>query len=105
MFILREKDVEKYLSKRVRQVGGEVRKVSWIGRRGAPDRLILLPGKTIWAELKGTSGRLAPHQAREIARLEAAGCVVWILWTKEDVDAAIKNITGADSAGSSAGGG
>ena len=82
-----------------------MRKVSWIGRRGAPDRLILLPGRVIWAELKGTGGRLAPHQAREIARLEAAGCVVWILWTTEDVDAAIKNITGADSAGSSAGGG
>jgi len=30
---------------------------------------------------------------------------VWILWTKEDVDAAIKNITGADGTGSSAGGG
>ena len=102
---MREKDVEKYLSRRVKKVGGEVRKVSWTGRRGAPDRLILLPGNRIWAELKGTGGRLAPDQAREIARLEAAGCVVWILWTKEDVDAGIKNITGSDATDSSAGGG
>lgn len=87
---MREKDVEKYLVKRVKALGGEVRKVSWIGRRGAPDRLILLPGRSIWVELKGQGGRLAPHQAREIARLEAAGCEVWVVWSVEDVDERIR---------------
>ena len=84
---MREKDVEKYLVKRVKEVGGEVRKVSWVGRRGAPDRLILLPGKMIWAELKGAGGRLAPHQEREIDRFRAAGAYVQVMWSVTDGDA------------------
>jgi len=35
-----------HLVKRVRELGGEVRKVQWIGRRGAPDRLVMLPRAT-----------------------------------------------------------
>ena len=61
--MLRERDIEKYLVQRVKALGGEVRKVKWIGRRGAPDRLAMLPmaspkpylvslPKTIWVELK-----------------------------------------------------
>ena len=41
--MIRESDVEKYLVKRVKALGGEVRKVKWIGRDGAPDRLVMLP--------------------------------------------------------------
>lgn len=40
---MRESEIEKYLVQRVKALGGEVRKVAWIGRRGAPDRLVMLP--------------------------------------------------------------
>lgn len=40
---MRESQIEKYLVERVTALGGEVRKVKWIGRRGAPDRLVMLP--------------------------------------------------------------
>ncbi|NYT44576.1 VRR-NUC domain-containing protein [Alcaligenaceae bacterium] len=40
---MRESEIEDYLVQRVRGMGGEVRKVKWIGRRGAPDRLVMLP--------------------------------------------------------------
>ena len=40
---MRESVIEKYLVQRVKALGGEVRKVNWIGRRGAPDRLVMLP--------------------------------------------------------------
>ena len=40
---MRESQIEKHLVKRVKELGGEVRKVQWIGRRGAPDRLVMLP--------------------------------------------------------------
>lgn len=40
---MKEITVEEHLVKRVRELGGEVRKVKWIGRRNAPDRLIMLP--------------------------------------------------------------
>ena len=39
---LRERDIEAYLVKRVKALGGEVRKVQWIGRRAAPDRIAML---------------------------------------------------------------
>lgn len=40
---MKERDIEAYLVERVRELGGEIRKVKWIGRRGAPDRLVMLP--------------------------------------------------------------
>ena len=40
---MRESVIEQYLVDRVKALGGEVRKVKWIGRRGAPDRLVMLP--------------------------------------------------------------
>lgn len=50
---MRESEIEKYLVERVKALGGEVRKVRWIGRNGAPDRLVMLPalpGKTTTAD-------------------------------------------------------
>lgn len=40
---LREAQIEAYLVKRVKALGGECRKVKWLGRPGAPDRLVMLP--------------------------------------------------------------
>lgn len=76
---MRESDIEAHLAARVKALGGEVRKVVWVGRQGAPDRLVMLPevpprqgglidngdgtctvqmlrlrkpGRTLWVELK-----------------------------------------------------
>lgn len=43
---MRESQIEKYLVKRVKELGGEVRKVQWVGRRSAPDRLVMLPERS-----------------------------------------------------------
>jgi hypothetical protein len=37
---MRESQIEKYLVAKVKELGGEVRKVQWVGRRGAPDRVV-----------------------------------------------------------------
>lgn len=61
--VKRESQIEAYLVKRVKELGGEVRKVAWQGRAGAPDRIVMLPvfksrslnpppPCTIWVELK-----------------------------------------------------
>lgn len=42
---MRESQIESYLTKRVKELGGEVRKVQWVGRRSAPDRLVMLPAR------------------------------------------------------------
>jgi hypothetical protein len=85
--LLRESDIEKHLVKRVKELGGEVRKVQWVGRCGAPDRLVMVPAMpgrgwfnldsrehhTIWVELKAPGVKPEPHQLREHDRMRAMG--------------------------------
>lgn len=40
---LSEGQVRAHLVKRVREIGGEIRKVGWVGRNNAPDELVMLP--------------------------------------------------------------
>lgn len=90
---MRESSVEDYFNDRVKEHGGEVRKVKWIGRRGAPDRLALINGRHPLVELKKPKGgKLEPHQVREHVRLRKAGFEVHVLWTFEDVDRFIQRV-------------
>ena len=94
-----EAKIEKYLCDRVTMLGGEVRKVKWIGRRGAPDRLVMLPdgrlfagedlgpARTIWVEVKAPGEVPEPHQAREHARMRAMGQRVEVIDSMAGVDA------------------
>lgn len=81
-----ERDIEKHLVEKVKEVGGEVRKVQWINRRGAPDRLIMLPGAIVWVELKAPGKKPEDHQAREHDRLEWAGQTVLVIDSKRQID-------------------
>lgn len=99
---MRESQIEKHLVKRVKELGGEVRKVKWVGRRGAPDRLVMLPptngstdqdawlanwSKTIWVELKATGVEPEAHQLREHKRMRAMGQRVEVIDSIEGVEA------------------
>lgn len=107
---MRESTVEAYLVRRVKELGGEVRKVKWIGRIGAPDRLVMVPFKTtdcpqygavsrgesrtIWVELKAEGlAATFPHtpherkQHREHERMRAMGQRVVVIDSYEGVDA------------------
>lgn len=94
---LRERDIERHLVKRVKELGGECRKVQWIGRRGAPDRLVMLPlrwsqvkqdftEKTIWVELKAPGVKAEPHQLREHERMRKMGQRVVVIDSIEGVE-------------------
>ena len=105
---MKERDIEAHLVRRVRELGGEVRKVQWIGRRGAPDRVVMLPpgivvypgpeyGYTIWVELKNPKTILTfpanPHerqQAREHERMRAMGQRVEVIGTIEQVESLLQ---------------
>lgn len=85
---MRESEIEKYLVRRVKELGGECRKISWIGRRGAPDRLVMLPvplgwdpisSTTIWVELKAPGQKAKPHQVREHQRMRDMGQYVVVI--------------------------
>ena len=96
MKALRERDIERRLVKRVKELGGEVRKVKWIGRRGAPDRLVMLPAntlaprtfpaQTIWVELKAPGKKAEAHQLREHKRMRKMGQRVVVIDSFEGIE-------------------
>lgn len=88
---MRESDVETYLVKRVRCIGGATRKVKWIGRHGAPDRLVLFDGAH-FVELKRPNGVLDDHQRREKQAMEFHGVDVHVISSKDEVDEFIAKI-------------
>jgi hypothetical protein len=93
---MREARVEEHLVQRVKETGGFTRKVKWLGRRGAPDRFCGWPHLQRFAmpELKRPNGPDAEaHQKREHERLRACGIRVDVLFTKEQVDAWILEMT------------
>lgn len=83
---MRESEIEAYLVASVLLLGGETRKAQWVGRRGCPDRRVMLPGRCFWAELKAPGERPEPHQAREHARMRAAGERVEVIDSKEKIN-------------------
>lgn len=98
---MRERDIEAHLVKRVKELGGEVRKVKWIGRRGAPDRLVMLPRVTefrsdgsfhtqgspaIFVELKAPGKKAKAHQLREHKRMRAMGQRVVVIDSIEGIE-------------------
>ena len=103
---MKEHTVEEHLVKCVRELGGEIRKVKWIGRRGAPDRLVMLPAHggawlsldsrkthTIWVELKNPetiktfpANAHERQQAREHQRMRDMGQRVEVIGTIEQVE-------------------
>ena len=84
---MKEREVESHLVAVVKRLGGECRKVRWIGRQGAPDRLVMLPGGVAWwIELKRPGGRVEAHQAREHARMLAMGQRVLVLDTIDKIN-------------------
>lgn len=97
-----EGDLRKKLKARVQAYGGEIRAVSWLGRRNAPDVLCLFPdGSRFCAkrelsdnhemmhpfvETKAPGGKPSAAQAREHERMRAAGCVVLVISTEAHLD-------------------
>lgn len=91
---MREHEIEAYLTAQVAKAGGETRKVQWIGRRGAPDRLVMLPNpaRVFWVELKQPGEKPRPNQVREHERLMAFGMRVVVIDSLEGVDELLKGL-------------
>jgi hypothetical protein len=60
----------------VKELHGEVRKCQWVGRIGAPDLLIMLPGWHFWVEVKAPGKKPKAHQQREHKLMAESGCEV-----------------------------
>lgn len=83
---MRESTIENYLVERTKAAGGECRKLRWIGRNGAPDRIVMLNGQVIFIELKAPGEKAKPHQVREHERMRRMGQRVEIVDSCERVD-------------------
>lgn len=85
----KEASIEDYLHQSVKVLGGVCIKLSPVGLRGVPDRLIVLAGpRVIFVELKRPSGGvIARLQHWWRNRLLALGCEHNFVKTRAEVDA------------------
>ena len=89
-----ERDIERYLVKRVKDLGGVAYKFVSPAHRGVADRLVVLPGGRVWfVEVKAPTGRLSTLQKIFFDEMQALGQNIAIVWCNEDVDDLIKEMT------------
>lgn len=86
-----ESDAEKLLVSAVRSRGGRAFKLKFIGLDGAPDRLVMMPGKRMWlVELKDDDGKLETSQQVLFPIIEKMGFKVHVLYGEAQVAAFIE---------------
>ena len=92
-----EKDIEKHFVKQVKLAGGKAYKWTSPGNVGVPDRIVLFPpGQIFFVELKATGKKPTDLQLAKHAELKKLGHTVFIIDSKEKVDAFIVHVTGGD---------
>lgn len=87
---MRESKIEAHLVQQVKALGGEVRKVKWIGRNSAPDRLVMINGNSFWAELKAPGEKPTPAQSREHERMRRMGQRIEVIDSIEQIENLLK---------------
>jgi hypothetical protein len=82
-----EKDIEKYLRGRVKDLGGIYRKVVYQGRKGAPDDWCFFPGgQLVIVECKAHDGKVDKHQAIEHEELGSKGFKVHVVYSRAEIE-------------------
>ena len=93
-----EREIESFLVRKVREMGGTAYKFVSPGNTGVPDRMVVLPGgKIIFVELKSETGRLSALQKRQVERLKKLDCDVRVLYGKKQVDDFLEELKGGDA--------
>jgi hypothetical protein len=112
----KEGEVQAYAQEQLKKHGCLVRKISYEGRRGCPDLLVLVPMRpvtgiwpkpghagmwyppiSIFLEIKkDEQTKPDPHQQREHERMSAVGADVRTIGSKAQVDALVKELFPCD---------
>lgn len=100
-----EGKIQYYAMAKLKAKGCLVRKISYEGRRGCPDLLVLVPGvgaigfnfyrgpKTMFLEIKkDEQTKPDPHQQREHERMRAVGADVRTIGSKAQVYSLVKEL-------------
>lgn len=86
-----EKEIEKFLIKEIKKLGGLCYKWVSPGSAGVPDRIVLLPNRPVmFVELKTDKGKLSRLQEVQIKKLRTINDQVYILYGLKDVKEFIK---------------
>ena len=92
-----ERDIEKKLTRLVRELGGLCYKFVSPGNDGVPDRIIITPKGSVWfVELKTETGRLSPRQRYQIERLRKHYCGVLVTYGWEETERLVKAVFDCD---------
>lgn len=90
---MRERDIESYLVREVKKLGGRAYKWVSPGNDGVPDRIVIMPNKPpVFVELKTRDGQMTDLQRVQLKRLLSLGQDVLVLYGKEDVEHFIKEL-------------
>jgi len=88
LLIMRERDIENALKRRVKELGGMCEKFVSPARRNVPDDLVTLPGnRVIFVECKRPGEKARSGQERDHSRRRALGCDVRVIDSLEAVNA------------------
>lgn len=87
-----ERDIEQYLTKRVKEVGGLSLKFTSPGQAGVPDRIVIYQGRISMVELKTVQGIVSAMQMSVIRKLKKHGIDVLIIRSKQEVDDFVSNL-------------
>lgn len=92
-----EKELEQYLVKRAKALGGECYKWTSPNVTGVPDRILLGPkGSLAFVEVKSPkrTGRLRKNQAVVIRRLKSLGFRVFVIDSEEGANGCLSSVFG-----------
>jgi len=93
--VVQEITVEDYLVKETESRGALCEKIKVPRYCGMPDRTASWPGGVLhFIETKTVGGKLSVRQKRDHAKRRALGFRVFVIWTKEQVDAYIYRCAG-----------
>ena len=88
--------VVKMLRDEVAKHHGLSRKVTWSGRTGAPDWLVMINGRHCFAECKAPKGKCTTIQLLEQQRLRSIGGFnVYVVRCQEDINRMIEDLENA----------
>ena len=88
-----EKDIESYLNKQIKSLGGLSMKFVSPGKSGVPDRIILYNNHCYFVELKKPNEKPRALQIKIHEQFLEQGFTVKVIDTKDGVDDFVKEIT------------
>ncbi len=87
---MREKEIENYLVRKVKKLGGICFKFVSPGNAGVPDRIVIKEGKLIFVELKAPGKSVRALQRLQIDKLLKHEQTVYVADSKEKIDLILK---------------